>query len=425
MWPSTARRRAIRRDVSREWLRPMTTTLRHVVWELTLACDLACLHCGSRAGKARQEELTTSEALDVVRQLAELGAREVSLIGGEAYLRDDWCTIIRAIVDAGMLCSMVTGGRGVTLERARDAKAAGIGSVSVSIDGIGATHDVQRGVVGSFDAAVAAMRNLREAGIAVSANSQLNRLSFGELDALLDLFLEHGCHAWQVAMTVPMGRAAERPDWLFQPTDLHRVFPKLAELAERGRSGGLTLYPGNNVGYFGPHEDALRGHLARSGEGGYYDGCNAGVSTLGLEADGAVKGCPSLPTASYVGGNVRTTPLARIWADAAELSFARDEALPELWGECATCYYASVCKGGCTWTAHVFFGRRGNNPYCHHRAIEMRRRGLRERLVRESTGTGLPFDHGRFAIVVEPDDGAEEWRPDATLPRRRLKVVAD
>src|SRR5262245_43046472 len=58
----------------------------HAVWELTLACDLACRHCGSRAGRARPDELTRDEALDLVRQLAELGVQEVTLIGGEAYL---------------------------------------------------------------------------------------------------------------------------------------------------------------------------------------------------------------------------------------------------------------------------------------------------------------------------------------------------
>ena len=69
----------------------------HVVWEITLACDLKCLHCGSRAGARRQRELTTAECLDVVSSLARLEAREVTLIGGEAYLRSDWIEIVRAM----------------------------------------------------------------------------------------------------------------------------------------------------------------------------------------------------------------------------------------------------------------------------------------------------------------------------------------
>jgi len=69
----------------------------NAVWEVTLRCDLACRHCSSRAGRARPDELTTAEALDLVDQMADLGVLEVTLIGGEVYLRDDWTEIIRAI----------------------------------------------------------------------------------------------------------------------------------------------------------------------------------------------------------------------------------------------------------------------------------------------------------------------------------------
>ena len=70
---------------------------RHAVWELTLSCNLKCRHCGSRAGAPRSDELTTAEALSLVDALADAGVREVTLIGGEAYLRRDWLEIVRAI----------------------------------------------------------------------------------------------------------------------------------------------------------------------------------------------------------------------------------------------------------------------------------------------------------------------------------------
>jgi hypothetical protein len=152
------------RAVDKAW-RPI-----YAVWEITLRCDLACRHCGSRAGRERPEELTTAEALDLVQQMADLGVLEVTLIGGEAYLRDDWTEIARAVRAHGMQCTITTGGRGMSVERARAAKAAGVQSVSVSIDGARDTHDMLRGVRGSFDAAVEAMRNLRQAGISVSVN---------------------------------------------------------------------------------------------------------------------------------------------------------------------------------------------------------------------------------------------------------------
>src|SRR3954452_3094311 len=91
------------RDIDRRY-RPI-----HAIWEVTLKCDLACRHCGSRAGRERPDELSTAEALDLVLQMADLGVLEVSLIGGEAYLRDDWLEIIAAVRTAGMQCTMVAG----------------------------------------------------------------------------------------------------------------------------------------------------------------------------------------------------------------------------------------------------------------------------------------------------------------------------
>lgn len=130
--------------------------------------------------------------------------------------------------------------------------------------------------------------------------------------------------------------------------------------------------------------------------------CGAGRTTLGLEANGDVKGCPSLPSSDYVGGNLREHSLRGIWERAAPLRFTRDRSVEELSGFCRGCYYAEACLGGCTWTTHTLFGRPGNNPFCHHRAIELQRQSKRERLVRKTAPPGQPFDFGHFEIVEEP-----------------------
>lgn len=387
----------------------------YVVWELTLRCDHACGHCGSRAGKARHDELSTDEALRVVSELAALGAREVTLIGGEAYLRDDWTAIARAITDAGMRCSMTTGGRGLSLERARQAKEAGVRSISVSMDGLAPAHDTLRGLEGSHAAALAAMRAIREVGIELSANTQVNRLALPDLEALVELFAAEGVRAWQVQLTVPMGRAADRPDWLLQPYELVGFYERLAKLVHRAKDLGIAFWPANNIGYYGPHEALFRGRGVHDDR--VWGGCVAGKHALGLESDGTVKGCPSLPTASYASGNVRASSLAALWDEAPALSFMREPARDRLWGYCADCYYADVCNAGCTWTSHVFFGRAGNNPYCHHRALDHARRGLRERLVPSRPAPGSPFDHGTFTLAVEP--ASAPTPPTA----RRLPVV--
>ena len=366
---------------------------RYVVWELTLRCDLACLHCGSRAGKPRQSELTLDEARGVIDQLAQMGTVEITFIGGEAYLYKGWLDIVRYTASAGIRPTLTTGGRNFDARAAEGAKEAGLVAVSVSIDGLEDVHDTLRNVKGSFRAATAALGHARRAGIEAYANTQVNRLNLPQLAPLSEHLLASGIGAWQVQLTGPMGRAADHEGWLLQPYDMLELLPKLAEIADHLRSKGVRLESANNLGYYGPFESKIRRALWR--------GCQAGRYTMGIEADGSVKGCPSLPSAPYTGGNVRESSLRDLWDRSAEIRFSRDRDTSELWGYCKTCYYAEECRGGCAWTSHTLLGRRGNMPYCHHRAIELAAAGKRERLVKVEAAPGLPFDFGRFEIVEE------------------------
>lgn len=373
---------------------------RYVVWELTLRCDHACTHCGSRAGVARDVELTTEQALRVVDELAAMGTQEVVLIGGEAYLHEGFFEIIRALAERDISPVMTTGGRAIDLPLATRMREAGLLRCSVSLDGLEPTHDAMRARKGSFRDGLRALRAIRDAGMVVQANTNFNRLNERDLEPLYETLLAEGVKAWQVQLTSPLGRAADRPDMLLQPWELLDLLPRIAAVKQRGFRDGLLLMPGNNLGFFGPEEALLRSPF----EGGadHFRGCLAGRYVMGIESDGAVKGCPSLQTAHYVGGNVRERPLAEIWSGSNELAFTRARTVDELWGFCRSCPYAEVCMGGCSFTAHGFFGRIGNNPYCHFRAMEHRRRGLRERLVATDAASGLPFDHGLFELVVEP-----------------------
>lgn len=380
---------------------------RHAVWELTLQCDLGCRHCGSRAGRARNEELSTAECLDVIAQLRDLGVREITLIGGEAYLRADWSLIAERIVASGMVCTMTTGARNLTSDRVRAAADAGIHSIGVSIDGLEATHDAMRGAKGSWRAAVDAANCIAGSAIRLSMNSQLNALTAPEIPALARLLVDIGSTAWQVQLTVPMGRAADRPRLLLQPVELLDLYPLLVWTKEYIlERHGIALVPGNNIGYFSHLEQFLR--YGGTGYGAHYTACEAGQSVIGIEADGSIKGCPSLPSRPYVGGNVREAPIRTIVTQRPEVTHLKRRTRDNLWGFCAGCYYGDVCLGGCSWTSHCVMGRPGNNPYCSHRAVQLAAEGLAERLVQVEGAAGVPFDAGRFAIVQEPllDDTA-------------------
>jgi radical SAM protein with 4Fe4S-binding SPASM domain len=396
------------RDVDRAW-RPV-----YAVWEVTLQCDLACRHCGSRAGRARPDELSTAEALDLVEQMADLGVREVTLIGGEAYLRPDWLDIVRAVRKRGMQCTTTTGGRGVTEDLARAARDAGLQGASVSVDGLRETHDHIRALPGSFDAALRALRAFQAAGLPTSSNTHINRLNLREIPATFDLLVREGIRAWLMQLTVAMGRAADEDGLLLEPYQVLEAIPMLARLKARADAAKVKFWAGNNIGYFGPHENTLRQSYPK----GHMGSCGAGRVTLGIEANGDVKGCPSLPTSDYVGGNVRDHSLEAIWQQSAPLRFTRDRTVDELWGYCATCYYRENCLAGCSWTTHTLFGKRGNNPFCHHRALELLREGRRERIVRKEAAAGMPFDYGTFAIVDEP------W-PEGAIDRARALARGD
>jgi len=382
----------------------------YAVWEITLRCDHACSHCGSRAAKARPDELNRAELFEVADALARLGTREVTLIGGEAYLHPDCLALVSHLSELGIWVSMQTGGRSVDRAMVRRFADAGMKAMGVSIDGPAEVHDVLRGVRGSHASAVQALDAMLEAGLMVTTNMQINRLSYHFLREHFEFLDARRVRSWRCQLTVPMGRAADRPQWLLEPYQLIEVLDTLAELQveamERNRARGrpdklaMNVHGSNNLGYFGPHEELLRSHPG--GRSMYWAGCPAGAHVIGIESDGVVKACPSLPTAPYVGGNVRELSLEQIWAEAPEMKFNHARSTDELWGFCKTCYYADVCRGGCAWTAHCTVGKRGNNPFCYHRAATLREQGKRERLEVAEQAPGDPYDFGRFRIVEEP-----------------------
>lgn len=378
----------------------------YAVWELTMKCDQPCEHCGSRAGAARASELSTEELFRVADELERLGTRELALIGGEAYLRPDLPKIVEYLSKKGMRVSMQTGGRAFHKERAKMLKDAGMYGIGVSVDGPMRIHDKLRGNLGSYNAAMKALDNAREVGMVVTSNAQINQLNYKHLWELAEALWKKDVIAWQVAFTVPMGRAADRPEWIIEPYMVPEVVDTLAAIqlegVKRWKGTGeiFNIFIGNNIGYYGPHETTLRSRPG--GKESFWQGCKAGTYVVGIESDGTVKGCPSLPTAPYAGGNVRDMPLEQIWTESDKIRFTRDRTTDEMWGFCKTCYYADECRAGCSWTAHCTLGKRGNMPFCYHRAKTLEKQGIRERLEKREDAPDLPYDFGRYEVVEEP-----------------------
>lgn len=394
--------------------------------------------CGSRAGTKRSDELSTAEAFDLVEQMDEAGIDEVTVIGGEAFLRKDWLQIVEKIRSHGMDCTMVTGGYRINLRLAQAMKDAGVQRVSISLDGLAEQHNSLRGRPDAFESALDTMSHLKIVGIPFGCNTQINKVSAPYLPMLYELIKSQGAYNWQLAITYAMGNAADHVDQLLQPYDLLELFPLLAYLFKKNNTGEFSLSPGNNLGYYGPYNFRLSPDGADE-----WSGCLAGLYSIGIEADGSIKGCPSLSTQAYTGGNIRDRRLIDIIQNTdplrMNLGVDTEQGTKDLWGACASCEYKVKCRGGCTATSHVLFGKKGNNPYCHHRAIQFARQGLGESIVQREQAPGRPFDHGVFdlrtssldelrsrpdSFFIRKSHWPEQWLQDDPLLKDRLSMEA-
>ena len=353
---------------------------------------------------SKDDELSTEEALDVVDQLADLGVDEVTLIGGEAYLRNDFILVLRRIRERRMIASVTTGGYNLTRARMEAMAEAGVMNVGISIDGMEASHDRVRNRPNSWKRAFAAMAEVRRAGVPVAVNSQINGINLGEHLELLEHIAEAGCHSWQLQFTIPHGNACEHPELWLQPWEITKFYDQLPQIFVRARELGVRIFPGNNLGYFGPLESQLRQAISATA---HYQGCAAGNATIAIESNGAIKPCPTLGGPNNIAGTVREHSLRELWERAPEMTYIRRRKKDTLWGFCADCYYAETCMAGCMATAEPLMGRPGNNPYCHHRVLELEKQGVRESLQLATPAPNEPFAYATFRLLTESLDEAE------------------
>jgi radical SAM protein with 4Fe4S-binding SPASM domain len=338
------------------------------VWELTLRCNLRCMHCGATAGRPRADELTTAEVLEVADELVALPAEEVTLMGGELFLRPDWLPVAERLREGGVQVVIFTNATLLTPERITQLRALQPRTIGTSIDGgRAAVHDAIRGVPGALDATQSAIDDLQRAGLRVSVITTLTRRNLYELPTIARLLLGRDIR-WQIQVAGGGGERLARTDLL---TPLEFYFAALFIARMRATYGWPTL-PVIGAHDFGYHSTRLQGtyssHLRMPGQ--VWRGCGAGRDTLGIQSDGGVKGCLSLPE-SFVVANVRERPLTEIWEGD---TFASWRAPVTRQGFCADCPHGETCEGGCTELAVTYPGRRGDNPMCLYR-IEQTLRG--------------------------------------------------
>ncbi len=335
----------------------MSYHLQHCVWEITLECCFSCAYCGSSAGRKRRDhELTTAECIDVAEQLAQLGCRRVSMIGGEVFMRSDWDVIVKALTSRNIKVCIITNGYLFQMEHIERLKAAGIESVAVSLDGPKDVHDKYR-QAGSYDRAVNAITILAENGIPVSVISTLNEENAAALEDFLPIVCTFDIFAWQLQACSPMGNAAKAG--IRYAFDFHEV---IRFVEKHRREVPFALGIAHNIGYYAGDETILRG--SPSGKG--FQGCAAGLDSIGIDSVGNVRGCESMYDPVFNEGNLREKKLAEIWNDPEAFSYNRKFRPELLSGMCASCSKKTICAGGCRSYNYFVHRKIYESPFCAH-----------------------------------------------------------
>jgi radical SAM protein with 4Fe4S-binding SPASM domain len=340
---------------------------RFVVWELTLRCNMRCAHCGSAAGTTRGHELEHEEALRLCDQLGALGCERLTLLGGEPLIRDDWEALTVRLQAAGVRANVITNGW-MTADRSlvQRIKDAGLTTFALSIDGYGDQHDQLRRRPGSFRRILQSYDHAGQiGGLRTAAVTTVTHPCVNDLERIYQVLVDQGVGIWQLQVCSPQGRMTRGDPLLPTGSDLMRVADFIVAKKQERQ---LRIDPSDNIGYFGRWETGNDFRSSQWGRPAFWTGCQAGCQVMGIDANGDIKGCLSLPSEPpFIEGNVRAQPLSEIWHKPGAFAYNRDFALDQLSGFCAECEYRGLCRAGCV--SHTFHraGRLGDNPMCLHR----------------------------------------------------------
>ena len=329
-----------------------------VFWNLTERCNLSCTHCYSRSGPdcRTERELTTSEALGFIDDLASMGVPLVLFSGGEPLLRHDVWELAEYGVAKGIKIALSTNGTLITSKIAAKIRKSGIEYAGISLDGAtAATHDRFRGMQGAFDRSVAAITRCHDAGVRCGVRVTLTRENFGELGDLIDLAMSLGASRFCLYWLVPSGRGSESYSRMQlgnkEVTEALNLLYRKAEETDPDTMEFLTVdSPQDSIHLLqsmerdgSPDLDDAR-DLLTSLNGG----CSAGNRVANVDPLGNVYPCQFARSRDFFIGNIRDRPFSALWADSSHpvLALFREKPL-RIKGECRECRHFGICGGGC------------------------------------------------------------------------------
>lgn len=295
----------------------------NVSFEVTRKCNLSCRHCYANAGERLKDELAVGEIKAFIDQLAAMGVLSITFSGGEPLLHPHLFELMEYARRKPLSVLLFTNGTLLTRKIVQTLKEIGVLNVSVSIDGPDAeTHDLFRGVKGSFEKTIRGVKLLREAGIPVRCSMSITKINYKRVKEMLELVNDlqlSEVKMWFIAFS---GRPDEKQIFI-SPEEFREVMKQNREYEKEA---------------FG--ERKVEVQYRRTPEN-----CGIGMSSLGVKCNGVVVPCPNFGEDVSL-GNIRNDSLPDIWNTSVLLNELR--AMSVLKTErCKDCDYALLCKGGC------------------------------------------------------------------------------
>ena len=317
-----------------------------LTWELTYACNLACIHCLSSSGRRDPRELSTDECLHVIDELARMQVFYVNIGGGEPTIRPDFFQIVEHSVSSGVGVKFSTNGSRIDAAMAKRITGTDYIDVQISLDGADpATNDAVRGE-GSYATAITAMEHLASAGFGpFKISVVMTRHNVGQLDQFDALARQYGAEL-RLTRLRPSGRGADTWD------QLH-----LSQGDQRALYQWLVKRPHVLTGDSFFHLSALGESLPG------LNLCGAGRIVCLIDPVGDVYACPFVLHDEFKAGNVRDAGgFEHIWRSSDLFTSLREPTNP---GACASCGSFDSCQGGCM-AAKFFTGLPldGPDPEC-------------------------------------------------------------
>jgi radical SAM protein with 4Fe4S-binding SPASM domain len=336
-----------------------------VVWNITRACNLKCVHCYNDSGTGKAcNEVSTSQAKTILDDLAQFNVPSVLFSGGEPLTRTDLFELIEHARQQGMRAVISTNGTLITADMAKEIKQKGVSYVGISLDGIGEVNDKFRGVPGAFDKAVQGIRNCQDAEVRTGLRLTLTKRNVQDLEALFDFFEAENIERACFYHFVPSGRGKTIGDDDLTHAQsrqaIETILAKTKQYKEAGRKTDILTVDNHVDGVYLYlkllQEDPERAEnvwklLLWNGGGMYSSGVGIGC----IDFNGKVHA--NQFWGHYNLGDIHERPFSEIWLDSNEplLKGLRNRR-QYVKGRCRLCKYFNVCGGSLRVRADLYFG---------------------------------------------------------------------